>query len=162
MKRRRSKSRGPKRFPVLKGKQWIGPRCTHCAGPLPEESAILAGGALRCLDPDRAVMFDESDAIGFLSLDWHDNKTAGAHLPIVDGAQSGQFEMHYCSTECLRAFLGACVDELEARVRRAQPGEPRRVSKRARKLVEDPRVPAKHAGWYTRQEQARKRRAGKR
>lgn len=120
MKHRRSKGRGPKRFPVLKGKQWNATRCAHCAGPLPEESAILAGGAMRSLGPNRAEMFDESDAVGFLSLLWHDDKTAGAYLPLVDDARSGQFEVYFCSTDCLRAFLSVCVDELEAEVKRAR------------------------------------------
>ena len=73
-------------------------------------------------------MFDASDAVGFLSLVWHDDTIASAYLPIVDDARGGQFEMYYCSTECLRAFLVGCVDELEARMRKAELGEPRRAS----------------------------------
>jgi hypothetical protein len=70
-------------------------------------------------------MFDESAAVGFLSLHWHCDQVASAYLPIVDNARGGQFEMYYCSTECLRAFLGACVDELEDRMRKAELDERR-------------------------------------
>mgnify|MGYP001587107502 CR=1 FL=1 len=57
----------------------------------------------------------------FLTLAWH-----GAHdkgigrlrgrydiLEIARDVRGGQFELFFCSTECLRKFLNNAVDELE-------------------------------------------------
>ncbi len=64
---------------------------------------------------------------GFLSLTWH-----GAHtneggqgkypdvyepLEIAKDVKGGQYEISFCSTKCLRAFLNYAVDTLEKKVK---------------------------------------------
>lgn len=64
---------------------------------------------------------------GFLSLSWH-----GAHLTeggtgkdpelfvnmdVARDCIGGQFELYFCSTDCLRLFLNQCVDALEQNIR---------------------------------------------
>ena len=50
--------------------------------------------------------------------DAHDGGSGGdedvfACVDIVEDVRGGQFSMYFCSTDCLRAFLNSCVDELD-------------------------------------------------
>jgi hypothetical protein len=45
----------------------------------------------------------------------------GAWVEIVRDTTTGQFDLYFCSTACLRRFLNECVDELERRLREADP-----------------------------------------
>lgn len=57
----------------------------------------------------------------FLSLVWHGAHDAGvgedrgiyASVDIAEEVEGGSFELHFCSTKCMRAFLNSCVDALE-------------------------------------------------
>ena len=96
-------------------------RCEHCGGPLGAAQAIMTGGAMRVVgsqpgrvwDPatGRAEMFHAHEAIGFLSLVWHQEMTP--EVIIVDAEPCGQFDLYLCSIACLRAFMTARIDELE-------------------------------------------------
>jgi hypothetical protein len=55
---------------------------------------------------------------GSLSLTWHQAHAeleiaAYETVEIVSDSVNGQYELLFCSTRCMRAFLNACVDELE-------------------------------------------------
>ena len=68
---------------------------------------------------------------GFLSLQWHgadaenggigENPDTQADYEVVDTQFKGQYELYFCSTDCLRNFLNACVDELESKIQDAVP-----------------------------------------
>ena len=85
--------------------------------------AILSGGAL-LMDrkTDSGGMSDDLD--GYLSLTWHGAHDAGhgnnrnifKTLYIAEDTRGGQFEIYFCSTQCLRAYLNFCVDQLEATI----------------------------------------------
>ncbi len=61
---------------------------------------------------------------GYLHLTWHgahdggdgDDRDIYAKVPIADGVVGGQYELCFCSTDCLRAFLNAAIYELEQRI----------------------------------------------
>jgi hypothetical protein len=85
--------------------------------------AILNGGALIMSD-DRESGSMDPRLDGFLSLIWHgahdggDGKHRGVFkmLRVADNCEGGQFEIYFCSTSCLRAYLNYCVDTLEMMV----------------------------------------------
>ena len=100
--------------------------------------AILNAGAMQSRGRNSYIM--AADAVAFCTLLWH-----GAHretgglgkdpdisvgLDIADKVASGQFELYFCSTSCLRDFLNYCVDELERRIGSAKK-RARRRPKRA-------------------------------
>ncbi len=128
------------KFPVVKGKRVVFPKdhlCPWCRKRKlgkPPGMAILNAGALRPTAPECYTMADTDAA--FMTLVWHSNDPANyddTSIHIADLVNTGQFELYFCSTECLRAFLNYCVDELERRRRsyrhrqvRYQKGNPGR------------------------------------
>ncbi len=59
-----------------------------------------------------------TDDAAFMTLIWHSNDPStydDASIEIAELVDTGQFELYFCSTDCLRAFLNYCVDELERR-----------------------------------------------
>lgn len=118
------------KLPVVRGKQAVFPEkplCPWCGEHKvyePHSMAILNAGAMHSLGNERYEM--ATDAAAFLTLIWH-----GAHLDvggvgqdagisatvdIADMVVSGQFDLYFCSTGCLRGFLNYCVDELERQI----------------------------------------------
>ena len=63
---------------------------------------------------------------GYLDFTWHGAHDGGAgphrdvyeNLSVVRHVRGGQFDLMFCSTKCLRAFLNMLVDDLEHRIRR--------------------------------------------
>lgn len=82
--------------------------------------AILNGGAL-LMNDERTGGGMDGRLDGFLSLIWHgahdggtgEHRETGADVRIADNCKGGQFEIYFCSTRCLRAYLNHCVDLLE-------------------------------------------------
>jgi hypothetical protein len=110
------------KFPVLHGNQTVFPKdhiCPWCGARKlsdPPGMAILNAGALKPTAPECYTMALEDAA--FMTLTWHSNDPANyddATIRIADCVDTGQFELYFCSTACLRAFLNYCVDELERR-----------------------------------------------
>ncbi len=122
-------------FPVAKGKRVVFPAgniCPWCKkrrlGVRPG-MAILNAGAMRAEGKDRYGM--ATDDAAFFTLIWHTDHSNPdeydfALVDIADLVDSGQFELHFCSTDCLRGFMNFCVDELERRrklsKRKIKPG----------------------------------------
>ena len=90
----------------------------------PHSFAILSGSALKRVGKDRFEIAD--DVSGFLEVGWHGahseegsegpDADIGLSIAIAVNAPQGQFELYFCSTDCMRAFLNFCVDELEREV----------------------------------------------
>ena len=63
---------------------------------------------------------------GFLAIDWHGAHDGGKGIDrdiyeiveIAKEVRGGQFDLCFCSTKCLRAYLNFCVDELEKKIRK--------------------------------------------
>jgi hypothetical protein len=116
----------PWEFPVMdRGNPYV-PKdrlCPWCQTGIvhePNSMAILNGGAL-LMSEDRQSGGMDPRLDGFFSLSWHGAHGGGlgeyadqfSTLRVADNCPGGQFEMYFCSTSCLRAFLNKCVDELE-------------------------------------------------
>lgn len=91
-------------------------------------ATITGGGMLRKRRPfrrkERHVM--SKRVLGFLAFQWHgadqemggvgDHAEVDVYHALTDPASHGQYEIYFCSTRCLRAFLNRCVDEFEWRI----------------------------------------------
>lgn len=106
--------------------------CHYCGAEhvgAPNSFATLTGGGmLRKRRPfqrqERHIM--SKRVLGFLAFQWHgaDREMGGSgehseidvYHPLLDPARNGQYEIYFCSTRCLRAFLNRCVDEFEWRI----------------------------------------------
>ncbi len=104
------------------------PQCRKAKVLEPHSMAILSAGALRMdRKTDSGKMSDNLD--GFLSLTWHgahdngagDNRDIYTSVYVADSVGGGQFDVYFCSTDCLRAFLNECVDALDAKIAKATP-----------------------------------------
>lgn len=118
-------------LPVVEGKRAHWPEkaaCPMCGEKKvfePHSFAVLSAGAL-LMDrkSDSGGMSDDLD--GFLNLLWHgahdggqgDDRELCCIVDIMRDVIGGQGEAYFCSTQCLRAFLNKCVDELENKVRK--------------------------------------------
>ena len=90
--------------------------------------AILTAGAL-LMDrkTDSGKMSDVLD--GFLSLTWHGAHDGGVGAKrdiftsvfVAESVRGGQFDLYFCSTDCLRNFLNECVDALDAKIAYQMP-----------------------------------------
>ncbi len=107
-------------------------KCYYCEKEKKDSSmAIFSGGAMKKEANETYSMLDPGD-IGFVRLDWHgdhDNidEAAGAEAEfsnifvgetIADNCPNGQFELYFCSTQCLRDFLNKSVDSLEEKMKK--------------------------------------------
>ncbi len=123
-------------FPVVKGKHvffpanHICPWCRKRKLSEPPGMAIVNAGAMRREGKDRYGM--ATDDAAFFTLVWHSNSLKAdeyddASVRIAELVDSGQFDLYFCSTDCLRGFLNYCVDELERRRKsNMRKGKPRR------------------------------------
>jgi hypothetical protein len=124
-------------LPVVKGERVVfpdKPLCPWCGERKvyePHSMAILNAGAMRQVGHDRYEM--ATDTAAFFTLTWHgahsivgsDDKDPEvfASVDIADRVASGQFDLYFCSTNCLREFLNYCVDELEKQIEAARSNE---------------------------------------
>lgn len=117
------------KLPTIKGKTSSFPKrgaCPWCKKNMafePNSFAVLAGGAfLMDRKKDSGGPDDRMDA--YLSLTWHGahdegkGKDRGIYetIEIARNVRGGQFDLYFCSTKCLRAYLNYCVDELEKKI----------------------------------------------
>ena len=116
------------RLPLVAKKKSVAPdgnKCPWCGETkhLKANSfAVLSGGALQ---PDASGKFtiEDPNLRGWLNLEWQGNQLAdgtdkGVGVAVAHEVAGGQFHLNFCGTECLRAFLNYCVDELEQKIRR--------------------------------------------
>lgn len=122
------------RFPVAKGGKVFFPKealCPVCKAEKvlePHSMAIVNLGAMLMTNRETGSGMMSDDLDGFLRFAWHGAHDGGlgrdpgieAHVEIVQDARGGQADLYFCSTECLRKFLNACVDELERRIAEAK------------------------------------------
>ena len=132
------------KFPVVKGKSWHWPKKPLC--PIrgknkvfePHSMAILTAGAM-LMDRAKDEGGPSGDLDGFLALHWHGAHDGGKGqdgdifrgVDIIRDVFGGQADLYFCSTECLRKFLNACVDELEKKM--AEARQPKQQTKRRSK-----------------------------
>jgi hypothetical protein len=107
--------------------------------------AILSGGAV-LYDRKRENSVHTKYLSGFLTLSWHgahddgegDERDIGATVEIAQDTRGGQFDMYFCSTACVRAFLNSWVDAIEKdllRERRKPPKSPKQEERELKRLL---------------------------
>jgi len=103
-------------------------RCAWCKKKSiykPDSSAVLSGGAM--LINRRTGDGGPDDRLdGFLSLSWYGADTYNGgqgvdpdiykRIDIARDITGGQYDINFCSTKCLRAFLNHAVDALEDKI----------------------------------------------
>jgi len=110
------------KFPIIKkkGKPFYPtenkcPICGFNRTTLITEFIVLNGGALKIIDKDHSIMSDDME--GFLSLTYHGGELGGdASVEIVEYSQNGQFDIYFCSFECLQTFFNRIVEELKQKM----------------------------------------------
>lgn len=123
-------------FPVVGGEtaafpaKALCPICERAKVFEPHSFAELCGGALLIDDSElsSAAIPEGLRLQAYLDLTWHGAHEggSGAHrdihevLWVAKDVEGGQFELYFCSTNCLRTFLNAAVDALEARMAAAE------------------------------------------
>ena len=99
------------------------PQCRKAKVFEPHSTAILSAGALLMNRKTQSGgMSDNLD--GVMSLTWHGahdggvgrNREIYTSVYVADSVRGGQFDLYFCSTDCLRRFLNECVDALDAKV----------------------------------------------
>lgn len=118
------------KFPLIENagafypKEAICPWCKKSKVFEPHSFAVIGGGALLQGRGGSAGPSEKME--GFLHLSWHGAHTeeggygkdpdSGGMVEIVKDVKGGQFDIYFCSTECLRGFLNHCVDNLEEQI----------------------------------------------
>jgi hypothetical protein len=114
-------------LPIVKGLEQkyldkrMCPVCKNKGVHEPNSFAFLSAGAL-------SEKGGSKNLLGFFDIGWHGAHLdmggvgvypdKGGHVKIAEDAVGGQFELYFCSTECLRKFLNHCVDELEEKIQK--------------------------------------------
>ena len=112
------------KFPIIKkkGKPFYPtenqcPICNADRTTLNSEFFVLNGGALKIIDKDHSIMSEDIE--GFLSLVYHAGEKSngnGAAVEIVEYSQNGQFDIYFCSLECLQIFFNRIIEELKRKM----------------------------------------------
>jgi endogenous inhibitor of DNA gyrase (YacG/DUF329 family) len=112
------------KFPIIKKKgtpfyptENKCPICGTDRTTLNSEFFVLNGGALKIIDKDHSTMSDDME--GFFSLTYHGGEKSGENgtsFDIVEFSRNGQFDIYFCSIECLQIFFNRIVDELKQKM----------------------------------------------
>ena len=120
-------------LPVLSGGNSTYPAyphmCPQCrARPVcePHSSVAIVAGALFVDESGDGGSHDQMR--GFLAIDWHGAHDRGEgpfrdtnlRTYIAESVKGGQFDILFCSTECLRQFLNQVVTEFEMELPKAE------------------------------------------
>ena len=128
------------KFPIVQKKKSYhpkAPRCPQCRRRKvlePHSMAIISGFTtfIRRPRPNTSV----ADLATSLDITWHgahdsgigDDRDIFTTVSLAEDCHDGKFQVYFCSTKCLRAFLNTWVDALETKVR----SEKRRNTKNQR------------------------------
>lgn len=116
--------------PVVKGKlahypqEPVCPWCKQRKVLEPHSMALLSGGAFAGTECGSEAPPSEG-LRGYLHLLWHgahddgegDHREEDVLCPIADDVDGGEFDLIFCSVQCLREFLNFRLDQFERRVR---------------------------------------------
>ena len=123
--------------PVVKGKrasfpdEALCPWCKQNKVLEPHSMAVLSGGAL-APQGDDAHGGPTAGLKAYLSFHWHgahdggegEHPETGLLYDIAQEVDGGLFDIIFCSVDCLRAFLNACLDEFEKKVKKVKKLKP--------------------------------------
>lgn len=86
--------------------------CLQCKKHVKAYAAIEVG--VRQTDDEKMLKCS-----GFIDLLWRDSHSY-SHAPVLTWEKQKHFLCCFCSTKCLRTFFNACVDKLEARIKKTR------------------------------------------
>ena len=94
----------------------------------PHSMAILRAGAL-ARNEDNSYSGPNEDLKAYLQFHWHgahddgegDYRDTGLVFDIAQEVDGGMFDLMFCSVDCMRAFLNACLDQFEQKVKKLKP-----------------------------------------
>lgn len=89
-------------WPKSKGK------CGVCNGDIQEKAVYLNAGAIADLDRSKIV---DQEAFWHCGIHTADPRQS-IDLKIVETPDQDQFELSFCSVDCLEAFFGSIIKEL--------------------------------------------------
>ncbi|WP_435263863.1 hypothetical protein [Tenacibaculum sp. nBUS_03] len=92
----------------------ICPICKTNRITLNSEFYVLNGGALEKINNDTSIPSDIME--GFLSVQYHSGENSenyGFNIDIVDESKGGQFDIYFCSTNCMKEFFNQLIDTIE-------------------------------------------------
>lgn len=95
-------------------------RCPVCGGDFSKGVAYLSGGGL-LLSKDGQNSIHLTRLKGFMHVGFHGKDPAmrdSADVTVVDDVTDGQFDLQWCSIQCMREWLSHLLDEVEARIGR--------------------------------------------
>ncbi len=78
------------------------------------EFYVLNVGALEKVSKNTSMMSDKLE--GFCHISYHpgeDSEENGFKVDIVEAAKCGQFDIYFCSINCMRTFFNTIVDTVE-------------------------------------------------
>jgi len=97
-------------------------KCPVCSQPLKEPNSFLVvnGGAMKRISRNFSEGVCE-DLRGFLDIRFYGPtgkglgkyKNKAADREIVRNSKGGQFDLNFCSTDCLRIFVNSIIDDME-------------------------------------------------
>jgi hypothetical protein len=118
---RRNMTENKINFPIItkSGKSFYPTenKCPICGADrtkLNSKFFVLNGGALKKINKDYSTMSDDLE--GFLSLSYHSGELSRGNstdIEIVELSQSGQFDIYFCSIECLQIFFNQIVERIK-------------------------------------------------
>ncbi len=92
--------------------------CLVCCKTLAGGAAYLSAGSVSEI-LDKPENTGESTSLAFFQIHYHSNASdvsGSAVVDVVDNLHGGQFDLTFCSTQCLRKFFQILVDELESKL----------------------------------------------
>lgn len=92
----------------------ICPICGTDRTTLDSEFYVLNGGALKKIDTETYT--HDENAIGFLNFAYHpaiNSKRLGKTIDVIEYSKNGQFDIYFCSINCMRTFFDLIIREIE-------------------------------------------------
>jgi endogenous inhibitor of DNA gyrase (YacG/DUF329 family) len=116
------------KFPVVEKKKSHypkAPRCPQCGRRKvlePHSMAIISGSTT--FVRRQRLNSGIADLAASLDIRWHgahdsgigDDRDIFTTVSLAEDCHDGEFQIHFCSTKCLRAFLNTWVDALETKI----------------------------------------------
>jgi hypothetical protein len=92
--------------------------CLHCGGPIKGGVAYLSAGAL-WLDDELENSIHDDRHLAFMHVGYHGSRADvldSADIEVKEDVPGGQFDLSFCSLNCLKLWFVQMVDSLESQV----------------------------------------------
>lgn len=93
-------------------------RCVYCGGSIEGGVAYLSAGAL-WLDDSRQNSIHHDQHLAFMHVGFHGTRSDmldSANIDVVNDRPGGQFDLSFCSLDCLKAWFVQIIDSLQSQI----------------------------------------------